>query len=192
MAQKIGHETVVIERGAKVVRLGKEDISWHETHMNIAEEMSRRSHCLQVSIGAVIAKMIPGREKILATGYNGPPRKIPNCDSVGCGKIGADGEPLPDGCCRGAHAEMNAIVNAANEGVAIDGATLYCTLSPCLECAKHIINSGMIMVIWKKMYSDHFPGKEKEAQQAIDMIRKSKVGITIMSYENALGKDVTE
>lgn len=167
-------------------------ITWHHTHMNIALEVAKRSHCVWVAIGAVLAMMDSRREKVISTGYNGSPRTIPNCDEVGCTKYDEDGKSIPEGRCRGCHAEINAFFNAGNAGASYHGATLYCTLSPCLECAKGIINSGVSQVIWQERYSDYFAGKAKEAQQAIDLIRNSKVGITIMSFDDAVGKDLAD
>lgn len=188
----MNQEGLEVSRVTKQREKRKKKLTWHETHMDIARVVARRSHCCWLAIGAVLANMESRHEKIIATGYNGPPRTIPNCDEVGCTKYDKSGIAIPNGRCRGAHAEMNAFLNAANAGISTNGATLYCTLSPCLECAKHIINSGIKEVIWLELYSEHFPDKKKEAEQAIDLIRKSDVGIHIRSYAEAIGKDLAE
>lgn len=113
-------------------------------------------------------------------GYNGPPRGIEHCDEVGCSRRFPDGEKIPGGYCRGAHAEMNAIVNAAREGIHIEGATLFVTLSPCVECAKHILNSGLRRVVWLQRYSDCFSGKEEETERALGLIGKTKTSIQLI------------
>ena len=63
-------------------------------------------------------------------------------------------------CIRTAHAEQNAIANSARFGVALNGATLYCNMTPCYTCAKMIINSGIKKVVCAKDY--HAGGRSKE------------------------------
>lgn len=105
---------------------------------------SMRSTCGRKAVGAVIAK--DGR--IISSGYAGPPSGFPHCNAE-CLKIAESG-----GCQRTVHAEQNAIAYAARHGISTDGATLYCTLSPCLNCAKQIINSGIIRVVYLEQYRD--------------------------------------
>lgn len=151
-------------------------ISWEETFMQVALIFSARSHCIQARVGAVIAHMAAGKQAIISAGYNGSPRGVEHCDVVGCANYDpANGCKLPGGYCRGAHAEINAINNAAREGARIDGATLFCTLSPCYECAKHIINAGLHKVIWLKRYSEKFPAKPgvvEEENRALELLGK--------------------
>ncbi len=94
--------------------------SWDEYFMNIASEVSTRSTCDRKFVGAVIVR----DKSILATGYNGSIRGLPHCDE--------EGHLMEDGhCVRTVHAEANAIVQAARNGVRIEGATIYVTASPC-------------------------------------------------------------
>ena len=98
--------------------------------------------------------MIVRDHQIISTGYNGTPRGITNCCDGGCPRCNSD---VPSGSnlgeCLCSHAEENAIVQAAYHGIAVAGAVLYTTFSPCLLCAKMIINSGISEVIYRARYS---------------------------------------
>lgn len=111
--------------------------------MNIAREVATRSTCDRKHVGAVIV-----RDKcILATGYNGSIRGLGHCDD--------DGHMMVDGhCVRTVHAEANAIVQAARNGVRIDGASIYVTASPCWNCFKLIANAGLMRVCFGEFYRD--------------------------------------
>ncbi|OGY44610.1 MAG: hypothetical protein A3J62_00850 [Candidatus Buchananbacteria bacterium RIFCSPHIGHO2_02_FULL_38_8] len=147
--------------------------SWEETFMQLAVDSSLRSHCEYVCVGAVIANAEKGHEMVLTTGYNGPPRSIAHCDEVGCSRRDQKGSKIPGRLCVGAHAEINSIANAAKAGIIIDGGALFVTLSPCFECAKHIINSGIKEVVYLRLYSDIFPDKKKEEEMAIELLRQA-------------------
>ena len=104
--------------------------SWDEYFLEIAKVVSKRSTCDRANVGAVISK----NKVILSTGYNGAPRGLPHCDDVG--------HEIVDGhCIRTAHAEANAIAQAAKNGTPIEGASIYLTVSPCYDCFKIIVNS---------------------------------------------------
>jgi len=93
--------------------------------------------------------------RIISTGYNGTPRGVANCFEGGCPRCAGDspsGSNLGECIC--SHAEENAIVQAAYHGISVRGATLYCTNSPCLMCAKMIINAGIVEVVYEDDY--HF------------------------------------
>lgn len=131
--------------------------SWDEYFMEIAEVVSRRSNCLRRSVGAVIMK----DNHILSTGYNGTPRGVKNCFAGGCPRCAAttkSGAHLEECLCT--HAEQNAICQAAYYGNSIAGGTIYITISPCLTCAKLIINSGIKEVVYGGDYA--FIDKVKE------------------------------
>lgn len=125
--------------------------SWDEYFMEIARLVASRSTCLRRQVGAVMVK----DKNILATGYNGTPSGITHCAEVGClrQRLG-----VPSGerheLCRGLHAEQNAIIQAAKHGVNIDGATLYCTNSPCSICSKMLINAGVRQIVHLDGYPD--------------------------------------
>ncbi len=134
--------------------------------MAIAEIVAKRSTCLRRQVGAVIVK----DKRILATGYNGAPSRIDHCEEVGCirGKMGiASGERHE--LCRGVHAEQNAIIQAANFGVNIEGAIVYTTHQPCFICTKMLINAKIKKIIFKTSYPDKL---------AIQMLKKSGIKFT--------------
>jgi len=94
-------------------------------------------------VGAVIVR----DRTILSTGYNGSIRGMPHCDEVG--------HMMENGhCVATVHAEANAILQAAKNGVRIDGATLYTTASPCWPCFKLIANSGCVRIVYGEFYRD--------------------------------------
>ena len=105
---------------------------WDSYFMEIAEVVSKRSTCLRRKVGAVLVK----DRQILATGYNGTPKGLPHCEEVGCLR---ERLHVPSGqnheLCRGIHAEQNAVIQAAVNGVSTLGATLYCTHQPCVVCS---------------------------------------------------------
>ncbi|MBN2302504.1 MAG: dCMP deaminase family protein [Lentisphaerae bacterium] len=122
---------------------------WDTYFMDIAHVVARRGNCLRRQVAAVIVK----DKRIICTGYNGTPRGITNCCDGGCPRCAGDAPSGADlGECICAHAEENAITQAAYHGIAIQGATIYSTLSPCLLCAKMIINSGIICVVYEDEY----------------------------------------
>ncbi len=113
--------------------------------MRIAKEVATRATCPRRSVGAVIVL----DRRILTTGYNGAPHGLAHCTEVGC-KI-VDGH-----CQRALHAEQNAILQAALNGVSTRGATVYVTCQPCNACAKMIINAGIVRVVFEGDYPDPF------------------------------------
>jgi dCMP deaminase len=124
---------------------------WDEYFMDIAHVVSRRGNCSRRKVAAVIVR----DRRIISTGYNGTPRGIPNCFEGGCPRCASDapsGESLGECIC--AHAEENAIVQAAYHGISVRDGVLYCTLSPCLMCTKMIINAGISEVVYDQEY--HF------------------------------------
>ncbi|MCQ1528516.1 deoxycytidylate deaminase [Lutispora saccharofermentans] len=125
--------------------------SWDEYFMEIAELVKKRSTCLRREVGAIIVK----DNRILSTGYNGAPKGLKHCRETGCIRSDLN---VPSGerheLCRGLHAEQNAIIQAAVFGAAIDGATIYITLFPCVVCTKMIINSGIKRIVLREAYND--------------------------------------
>lgn len=118
--------------------------SWDEYFMAIAREVATRSTCDRKHVGAVIV-----REKmILATGYNGSIRGLSHCDE--------EGHLMEDGhCVRTVHAEANSIVQAARNGVRVEGADIYVTASPCFGCFKLVANAGIKRIVFGEFYRDH-------------------------------------
>lgn len=112
-----------------------------EVFKEVTKAFAARSVCLRKQVAAVIAK--EGRP--ISVGYCGPPSGFPHCTKETCkGK----------NCDISIHAEMNAIAFAAKNGVSIEGSTLYCTMSPCINCAKVILNSGIVRVVYFEEYRD--------------------------------------
>lgn len=114
----------------------------HEYFMSIAFAVRSRALCLGRSVGAVLVR--DGR--IIATGYNGTPENMPNCDERerGCLRCASPGE-FPAGTgydlCICVHAEQNALLSAARFGTPVEGAVLYSTLRPCFGCTKEALQA---------------------------------------------------
>ena len=117
-----------------------ERISRHQMLMQMAMTASLRSTCQRKQVGALLA--IDGRP--ISIGYGGAPSGFPHCDESVC--------DLTKPCTRTVHAEANAIAFAARKGIATEGSALYCTLAPCLDCAKLIINAGVLHVNYLETY----------------------------------------
>jgi dCMP deaminase len=134
--------------------------------MRIAREVAERSTCLRRKVGAVIVR----DKRILTTGYNGAPRGIRHCGDRGCLREKLD---VPSGerheLCRGLHAEMNALVQAAVHGVGVEGSTLYCTNRPCSLCAKMLINAGVKRIVIGEGYPDEL-GQELLQEAGIPVV----------------------
>ncbi len=123
---------------------------WDEYFMEIANVVALRSNCLRRHVAAVIVK----DRRIISTGYNGTPRGIRNCNEGGCPRCASrapSGTHLGECLC--SHGEENAIVQAAYHGICVKDSTLYTTYSPCLLCAKMIINAGIREVVYRDRYS---------------------------------------
>ena len=127
--------------------------SWDAYFLKMAFLVAERSTCLRHHVGAIIIK----DRHVLTTGYNGAARNIDDCLKLGCLR---DQLNIPSGerheICRAIHAEQNAIIQAGVHGVTIDGGTLYCTHSPCIICAKMIVNAGIKRVVTCGEYPDDF------------------------------------
>jgi len=119
--------------------------------MSMAHLVSSRSTCVRRNVGAVIVK----DKHILSTGYNGSPKGTRHCEDLGCIREQMN---IPSGTrhelCRGVHAEQNAVAQAAYFGVSVNGATIYTTTFPCSMCAKILINSGIIEIVYDSGYVD--------------------------------------
>lgn len=124
--------------------------SWDEYFMEIAHVVAKRSNCSRRQVAAVIVK----DNHLLSTGYNGTPRGVRNCFDGGCPRCSGhapSGTKLDECLC--VHAEQNAICQAARYGIDVSGSTIYITLSPCLTCAKLIINAGIREVVYGGDYT---------------------------------------
>ncbi|MBI2597862.1 MAG: hypothetical protein HYW50_01565 [Candidatus Diapherotrites archaeon] len=123
--------------------------SWDQYFIDVAKTVASRSNCVKRKVASVIVK----DKRIISTGYNGTPRGVKNCNEGGCprcNEFAESGTKLEECVC--SHGEENAIVQAAYHGVNIGGSTLYTTFSPCLMCAKMIINAGIKRVVYNEEY----------------------------------------
>jgi len=117
--------------------------SWEEYFMNIAKQAATRSTCDRKNVGAVIVK----DKTILSTGYNGSIRGMPHCDEAG--------HMMENGHCAATiHAEANAILQAAKNGISIDNSEIYITASPCWSCFKMMANAGIKTIYYGEFYKD--------------------------------------
>ena len=117
--------------------------SWDAYFMSIAQVVATRSTCPRKFVGAVIVR----DRTILSTGYNGSIRGMPHCSEVG--------HMMEDNhCVATIHAESNAIIQAAKNGVNIDKATVYVTASPCWSCFKQMANAGVTRICFGEFYRD--------------------------------------
>jgi dCMP deaminase len=117
--------------------------------MDIAHVVARRGNCRRRQVAALLVK----DRRIISTGYNGTPRGVKNCFEGGCKRCAGESPSGSDlGECVCSHAEENAITQAAFHGIAVRDSVLYSTLSPCLICAKMIINAGIREVVYETEY----------------------------------------
>jgi len=141
--------------------------SWDEYFMEMANTVSKRATCDRGRSGCVIVK----DRQILVTGYVGSPAGLPHCDEVGHlfkQTIDSDGKASTH-CVRTVHAEQNAICQAARRGIALDGATLYCRMTPCRTCAMLIINCGITRVVCERKYHSGAESEELFRQAGIQL-----------------------
>lgn len=122
--------------------------SWDAYFMTLASLASRRSNCMKRRVGAVLVR----DNRILATGYNGTPRGLRNCNEGGCKRCNGTSSSFscPEECvCL--HAEENALLEAGRERVGAN-AVLYCNTCPCLKCTVKIIQTGIKTVVYNLSY----------------------------------------
>ena len=131
--------------------------SWDEYFLDLADAVFKRATCDRGRSGCVIVR----DKRILVTGYVGSPAGFPHCDEVGheIKKTVEEDGSVSDHCVRTVHAEQNAICQAAKLGVSIDGATVYCRMTPCRTCAMLLINCGIKRVYCERKYQS---GQESE------------------------------
>jgi len=147
--------------------------SWDEYFIKLADTVAQRATCDRGRSGCVITK----DRQILVTGYVGSPKGLPHCDEVGhlFKKVIHEDGSVTQHCVRTVHAEQNAITQAARRGIALDGGTLYCRMTPCRTCAMLIINCGIVRVVCEKKYH---AGAETE-----EMFKQVGIELNYMSEE---------
>lgn len=146
----------------------------------ICQVVAQRSTCWRSQVGAVIVK----EGRVVSMGYNGPVSGMPACEDLpnvlecptdGTFNLWKENHPLMcqgAGCTRSLHAETNAIAFAARAGVSVEGCTMYCTMSPCINCAKVIVNSGIKKLVYMEKYRD---------TTGLDLLRSA--GITVVHLD---------
>ncbi|MBU4486429.1 MAG: cytidine/deoxycytidylate deaminase family protein [Candidatus Delongbacteria bacterium] len=147
--------------------------SWDEYFMEVMNAVSKRATCDRGRSGCVIAR----KGQILTTGYVGSPIGLPHCDEVGhqMKKMLHEDGSISEHCVRTVHAEQNAICQAAKLGISIEGATLYCRMTPCRTCAMIIINSGITRVVVERKY--------QRGQESEEMFKQASVELVIINDE---------
>jgi len=149
-----------------------------EYFMEVAMTVAKRATCDRGRSGCVIAK----NKQILCTGYVGSPAWLPHCDEVGhqFKQMTHEDGSVTNHCVRTVHAEQNAICQAAKLWVSVEGATLYCKMTPCRTCAMLIISCGIKRVVCEKKYH---AGGESESMFKQAGIELKYFDPTIEKYE---------
>ncbi len=149
-----------------------------EYFLKIASVVAERATCRRHHIGAVAVR----DKHILATGYNGAPSGLKDCLELGCLR---DELGIPSGTrheiCRGIHAEQNVIIQASLHGVSLEGSTIYCTHTPCVLCAKMLVNARIKRYISLGRYDDNaFVDLFKEAGIEVDIKKRPSSRISYL------------
>ena len=146
--------------------------SFDDIYMELASNLAKKSHCVKIKVGAVLAK----DTRIISLGYNGPPAGTHNCDEQwpdkGCAR------DRKGSCSLALHAEENAILYAAKNKVSLEGATLYITLSPCLSCARTIFTMGIKKVVYLNSYAEY---KGLDIEEGIQFLKQ--FGVEVDRYQ---------
>ena len=141
--------------------------SWDEYFMELTRAVAHRATCDRGRSGCVIVR----DRQLLVTGYVGSPKGLPHCDDVGHlmkKTIHEDGH-ITEHCVRTVHAEQNAICQAARRGIALDGSTLYCKMTPCRVCAMLIINCGIKRVVCEFKYHAGAESEQMFADAGVEL-----------------------
>ena len=149
-----------------------------EYFLKIASVVAERSTCRRHHVGAVAVR----DKHILTTGYNGAPSGLKDCLELGCLR---DEMNIPSGerheICRGIHAEQNVIIQAALHGVSLEGSTIYCTHTPCVLCAKMLVNARIKQFVsFGKYNDDAFIDLFREAGIEVDIKKRPSSRISYL------------
>ncbi len=150
-----------------------------EYFLKIASVVAERSTCRRHHVGAVAVR----DKHMLATGYNGAASGLKDCLELGCLRDDMD---VPSGTrqevCRAIHAEQNVIIQATLNGVSLEGATIYATHSPCILCAKMLVNARIIRFVSFGKYADEaFRDLFEEADIEFELHKKPPSNITYLA-----------
>lgn len=147
-----------------------------EYFLKIASVVAERSTCRRHHVGAVAVK----DKHILATGYNGAAAGLKDCLELGClrDELGIASGTRQE-ICRGIHAEQNVIIQASLHGVSLEGSSIYCTHTPCVLCAKMLINARIKRFVTFGSYNDDsFVELFREAGIEFELHKKPAIEIT--------------
>ncbi|KAI8924651.1 cytidine deaminase-like protein [Entophlyctis helioformis] len=140
----------LVSESAAILHVGRLRPDWDTYFMQLCDLAAMRSNCMKRRVGCILVN----EKRVIATGYNGTPRGVLNCNEGGCARCngGAARGSLLDTClCL--HAEENALLEAGRERISSSGhSILYCNTCPCLGCAKKIIQSGVKEVVYAEGY----------------------------------------
>jgi len=143
-------------------------LSWDEYFMKLSALVAERSTCRRHHIGAVIVK----DKRIITTGYNGAAKSRKDCIELGCVK---DQKELASGLgyeeCRAIHAEQNAIVQGSIQGISVVGGTLYCTHTPCMICAKLIVQVGIKRIVSYQNFEGDRGAKQYLEESGVELVK---------------------
>lgn len=131
-------------------------MTWHEYFMRNALLISSRATCDRLRVGAIIVK----DARIIATGYNGSVTGEVHCIDEGC--LVEDGH-----CIRTVHAEMNALLQCVRQGISSDGAVIYVTHFPCVQCMKSLVQAGIKAIYYNTDYHNH--------DYSLELLRKAGI-----------------
>ncbi len=145
--------------------------SWDEYFLGLLEPIGSRGTCDRGRTGAVI---VSSGNTILATGYAGAPPGQPHCDEAGHMMVTVidDSGNQSQHCVRTLHAEENAILQCAKDGIRLEGAAIYCKMVPCYNCAMRIVRVGIKRVVAQKRYHAD--------KMSVDLFEKAGVTITVI------------
>jgi dCMP deaminase len=133
-------------------------MSWNKYFMEITELVASRSTCDRAWVGCVI---VNDSNRIVSTGYNGSVSGNPHCDDVG--------HTMRDGhCIATIHAEMNALLYCAKEGIPVNNCVAYVTHFPCLNCTKSLIQAGIKKIYYKNDY--------RVDDYAVELLERNNIG----------------
>ena len=149
-----------------------------EYFLKIASVVAERSTCRRHHVGALAVR----NKHILATGYNGAASGLKDCLELGCLR---DEQDIPSGekheICRAIHAEQNVIIQASLHGVSLEGSTIYATHTPCILCAKMLVNAKIKRYVsFGKYNDDAFIGLFKEAGIKLDIRKRPSSRISYL------------
>ncbi|MBI5060897.1 MAG: cytidine deaminase [Candidatus Aenigmarchaeota archaeon] len=161
----------------------RDRLTWDQMFMKITEILAERTSCINHQIGSVF---VDDQHRIVTVGYNGATRGDVNCNEVGCAKVhGEDGKLKR---CRGAHSEINAIINCI-QPERLRNTTLYITTFPCYDCMKALVQIGVRAIIYKEEYRRVVNANDYEKEDEAWELA-NKMGIKVFKYENGEKREV--